>query len=166
MAPVRPAQTIETKAALAAYIANKVGTTPQQLVGQMPFEVLMTLRGGNPSGALLYSNYRGNSIEMSAAGEPGWLTRPVIRAMFYYPFLQLRCWTLLVMINRNNRTSREISRRLGFNELCVIESGKSKGEDIILYGMTREECLWIAGFAPYDHANGALHHGERCAGTA
>jgi hypothetical protein len=147
---IKSATTLEEKAVLVAYIASKIGTTPQRLVGQMPFEVFATIRDGKPTGALLYSNYRGTSIEMSAAGENGWLTRGVIKMMFAYPFGQLNCWSLLTLIGRNNTVSREISRRLGFAELCVIESGLGKSNDTLLYAMTRDKCAWLEARAAAD----------------
>jgi hypothetical protein len=140
-----PAQTIEEKVVLVAYLASKIGTTPQALVGQMPFEAGKVVRNGKPMGAVLYTNYRQHSIEFSAAGEPGWMTRATIRQMFSYPFEQLGVYTLLALIKRSNSTARTISRGLGFGELCVIPAGDFKADDIILYGMARDKCPWIAG---------------------
>lgn len=142
------AQTIEEKAVLAAYIASKIGTSPQALIGQTPFEVASITRHGRPMGAVLYANYRKHSVEMTVAGEPGWISRGSIQAAFHFPFIQLGVWNVLAMVNRNNAASRELSRRIGFTELCVIETGGHRGEDIILYGMTRDKCLWISDEAP------------------
>jgi hypothetical protein len=139
-----PATTIEEKAVLASYLASKIGTTPQALVGQMPFHAGKVVRDGRPLGAVLYTNYRKTSIEFSAAGEPGWMTPGTIRQMLSYPFEQLGVITLLALIARHNSTARAISRGLGFAELCVIP-GESKPEDIILYGMSRDKCAWIGG---------------------
>ena len=142
------AQTIEEKAVLAAYIASKIGTTPQALIGSMPFEVASITRKGRPMGAVLYTNYRKHSVEMTVAGEPGWLSRGSIQAAFHFPFCQLGVWTVLAMVNRNNAASRELARRIGFAELCVIETGGTRGEDLILYALTRDKCLWINDEAP------------------
>ncbi len=145
---LKPARTLEERSVLAAYLASKIGMTPQALVGQMPFEAAAVLRCGRPMGAVLYSNFRGHSIEMVAAGEAGWLTRATIQAAFAYPFIQLGCWTVLTMVSRSNAASRELQRRLGFTELCAIRTGAGKSEDIILYGMTRDKCLWISPERP------------------
>lgn len=140
---MRRAHTIEEKAFVVAYLAAKIGSTAQALVGQMPFEVATMSRLGKPMGAVLYTNYRTYSIELTAAGEPGWLTRANIQAAFAYPFCHLGCWTVITMVSRNNTESRELQRRLGFTELCVIETGHGKSADIILYGMTRDKCHWL-----------------------
>jgi len=166
---IQPARTMEEKSAVLAYLASKIGSTPEGLVGHMPFEATWTLLNGQPRGALLYTNYRvgSNSIEMSAAGESGWLTMKVIKAMFGYPFRQLDCWNLLIMIKRNNTISREISKRLGFTELCVIECGSGKINDTILYSMTRDKCRWIETKAKsVSKMNGASHHGQECTKSA
>lgn len=140
---IRPARTIEEKAVLVGYLANKLSITPQALVGQMPFEAAAIIRNGRAVGAVLYTNYRQYSIEMTAAGEPGWLTRADIRNAFFYPFIDLGCWTVLTMINRSNTPSRELNRRLGFTELCVVETGAGKAGDVIMYGMSRNKCAWL-----------------------
>jgi hypothetical protein len=140
-----PATTIEERAVLASYLASKIGATPQELVGHMPFVAARVVRNGQPMGAVLYTNYRKHSIEFSAAGEPGWMTRATIRQMFAYPFEQLKVQTLLALIKRSNAVARTISRDLGFTELCVIPSSDFKADDIILYGMPRDKCPWIEG---------------------
>lgn len=140
-----PATTIEERAVLASYLASKIGATPQELVGQMPFVAAKVVRNGQPMGAVLYTNYRQHCIEFSAAGEPGWMTRSTIRQMFAYPFEQLKVQTLLALIKRSNAVARTISRDLGFTELCVIPTGDFKADDIILYGMARDKCPWIEG---------------------
>lgn len=145
---IRATRNQQERQALLAYLAGKVGSTPQALVGSMPFEVAAVYRAEQPVGAVLYSNFRGHSIEVTAAGEPGWLTRATIQAAFAYPFLQLGCWTVLTMINRNNAASRELNRRLGFTELCAIRTGPGKCDDIILYGMARDKCLWVSTVEP------------------
>ncbi len=142
---MKQARSIEEKAVLAAYVASMIGTTPQALVGSMPFEVASVTRSGRPVGAVLYTNYRKHAVEMTVAGEPGWISRGGIQAAFHFPFVQLGVWNVLTMVNRNNAPARELNRRVGFTELCVIETGGHRGEDIILYSMTRDKCFWIRG---------------------
>lgn len=141
---LHPARSTEERAILVAYLAAKIGCTAQDLVGQMPFEVAKVTRGGFAAGVVLYTNYRRYSIEMMAAGEPGWITRGAIQAAFYYPFVQLGCWQVLANVRRANAASRELQRRLGFTELCVIETGGPRADDVVLYGMSRSKCLWLS----------------------
>ena len=130
---------------LVAYIASKTGTSPAQLVGQMPYEIVATTdHAGRPNGALLYINFRRSTIEMACAGEPGWMTREHLRQMFTYPYVQLKCWTVLATVERRNTKSRTMCQKIGFTELCVVKNSADKREDSILYGMSRPECRWIA----------------------
>jgi hypothetical protein len=140
---IRPASTAEEKAEIVTYLAAEIRTTPLALVGAMPFEAAYIMRSGKPRGAVLYTNYRVHSVEMIAAGGPGWLTRGDISNAFYYAFIHLGCWTVLTMINRTNSASRELNRRLGFTELCVIETSRNKAEDVVMYGITRDRCRWL-----------------------
>lgn len=142
---IEAARTPEARAMLVAYLASKIGTTPDNLVGHMPFEIVATVRDGKPTGAVMYINYRGPSIEMACAGEPGWLTRAHLRELFSYPFIRLGCWTVLSMVRRGNAQARAFNQKLGFQELGVIESGPSKSDDVIIHKMTRDRCVWLGG---------------------
>lgn len=142
---IRRAEGAAEKAVLVAYLGERIGVRGQALVGQMPFEVFRVERSGRPAGAVLYTNFRESSIEFTAAGEPGWMTRQTIREMFAFPFVELKVWNLLALIKRGNRVARETSRGLGFTELCVLESGGAKRDDIILHNMTRDKCRWLPG---------------------
>lgn len=138
-----PATTSEQRLSLVAYMASKMGISPETLVGQTPFEALSVTRQRKPVGAVLYNNFRTHSIEMACAGEPGWLTGHDLRAIFSYPFTQLGCWTVLTAVPRRNATARAFNRKLGFRELCVLPVSDEKQADTILYAMTRPECRWI-----------------------
>jgi hypothetical protein len=140
---VSPARTINDRGSLVAYVASKLGTTPQALVGAMPFEVVAVQVGGKTLGAVIYINYRGSTIEMAAAGETGWLTRSNIRDLFAYPFKQLGCWTVLSIVARRNAKAREFNKQLGFTELGVVANGPSKDDDSIVHTMTKPQCKWI-----------------------
>jgi hypothetical protein len=134
----------DEKLALVAYLASKIGTSPATLVGQMPYEIVATTdRAGKPNGAVMYINWRGSTIEMACAGEPGWLTRAHLAELFRYPFEQMRCWTVLTLVRRRNARARQFNVKVGFTELCVVRNGPDKSEDSILYGMSRPECRWL-----------------------
>lgn len=140
---ITPARTPDARATLVAYLASKIGTSPRDLVGQMPFEIAAVVRDAKPIGAVLWLNYRTHSIEMSWAGEPGWMTRSNLRGIFAYPFVQLKCWTVIGLVNRSNAHMRSFGERLGFVERCVIPAGPTKHGDIVLYTMTRDACPWL-----------------------
>ncbi len=150
---VVPMRTAEDKVILAGYLANKMGITASELVGSVPYEIVAVARNGHPIGAVLYINFRHNSIEMACAGEPGWLSRHDLRELFKYPFVQLNCFTIITTVRRANTVAREFNDKLGFKTLGVIESGGHRGDDTIIHTMTRPQCKWLTGA---DHASVAI----------
>jgi RimJ/RimL family protein N-acetyltransferase len=139
---VRP-DTPEDRAFVVSYIAGKIRTTPEALVGQMPFEVLAAVGSdGSLLGAVLYTNFRDQSIEMTSAGEPGWLSRGNLRAFFSYPFGQLQVRRVTGIVHRKNKHARNINERLGFKLEGVCRHGFKDG-DAMIYGMLKQECRWI-----------------------
>lgn len=157
---IERAATPDARAALVAYLASKMGVTPLDLVGQMPFEVLAAKRDGKPMGAVLYTNNRNNALEMACAGEPGWLSRPNLRDLFAYPFTQLGVFTVLTQVRRSHREARAFNVKLGFTELCTIPTG-IRDNDTVLYGMTRDACRWIETAGSKLRINGAAIHGQK-----
>ncbi len=138
-----PALTPEHRDAVLSYLSMRVGAPPRDLVGDMPFTAMAVLKAGTPVGALLYTNWRGNTIEMAWAGEPGWLTPSAVRGMWSYPFVQLGCSAVLGAIQRHNRKSRELAERMGCKVVGVIEDCYGDGQDGILYSMSRRNCRWL-----------------------
>lgn len=136
------AESNEDKWRLVLWLAGRLKEQPTDLVGQMPFEVAAVVKGGAIRGVVLYINYRGASIEMSCAGETGWLTRKALKAFFAYPFVQLKCRRVTGIVHRKNKRARDLNERLGFRLEGVCKHGFETG-DAIIYGMTRAECRWI-----------------------
>lgn len=140
---ILPAQNDDEKSIILAYVASKIGTTPSDIVGTMPYTAIATMRGGQLLGGVIYTNYRHASIELSCAGEPGWLMPKDLKGLFSYPFIQLGCFTIITTVTRRNERARKFNEKLGFEHLCVVECGGLKSEDTILYKMTRPKCRWI-----------------------
>jgi RimJ/RimL family protein N-acetyltransferase len=139
---VRP-DTYEDRHFVVSYIASKVRTTPQALIGPWPFEVLAAIGSdGSFRGGVLYNNYRDPAIETHWAGEPGWLTRENLRGIFAYPFTQLGVRRVTGIIHRKNRRARKAAEKIGFKLEGVCRHGFKDG-DACVYGMTKAECRWI-----------------------
>lgn len=139
---IRAAST-EDRARLLAYLSEKLRELPHDLVGDMPFEIIATAKGSCITGAVLYLNFRRQSIEMHCAGEPGWLTRPHLRELFGYPFEQLGCLRVWGVAHRKNKKARHLNERLGFKVTGVLDDEFGVGQDGILYSMKRSQCRWI-----------------------
>lgn len=109
------------------------------------YEAIGVARGDKLVGGCLYSDYRpcpgGGNIFMWAAGH-SWISRKVIAVMLGYPFIRLNCHRITATIRRGNRTSRKMVEDLGFVLEGKVRRGYSPREDMMVYGLLREECGW------------------------
>jgi hypothetical protein len=161
---VVPMRTTEEKKLLAQFIAHRMGITALELIGAVPFEIVAIAKKGFPVGAVMYTNYRRESIEMAGAGDVNWLVRREdLRGIFAYPFVQLGCYTVIANVKRSNTRSRQFVEKLGFTTLGVIESGQGKSEDTVIHTMTRPQCKWLT---PADQALVATRHISPALSTA
>jgi hypothetical protein len=155
-----PALTPAEKTTLVEYLSIQIGTDQENLVGKMPYEVVAVVRNGRGMGAVLYTNYRGTSIEMAWAGELGWITRGDLRAIFAYPFIQLGVLRAQGVVKRSNNASRHFAARIGCREAGVLENEYGPGQDGILYTITPARCRWIKP-AAHTQMNGHRSHGQK-----
>lgn len=139
---IRP-EASDDRAYVVSYIAEKIRTTPDALVGQMPFEVLAAVGSdGRLLGGVLYVSFRRTDIETHWAGETGWLSRAHLRGFFSYPFDQLGVRRVTGIIHRKNKTARKIAEKIGFKLEGVCRHAFENG-DAMIYGMLKPECRWI-----------------------
>lgn len=69
---------------------------------------------------------------MSAAGEPGWLTRPVLYAMHSYIFDQAGCQLAVMQVSERNERMRRIGLAYGYTETRVPRlRGRDEAEMIM-----------------------------------
>lgn len=137
------AETPEQKAALLAYLAEKVGELPHELAGTSPFQIFGALRDGKLAGVVMFVNYRRQSIEFHLAGSPGWMSRKDVKYLFSYAFGLNGCLRVWCLIKRKNKKARQGAERLGFRVLGVAHDEFGEGRDGILYEMTRTQCKWL-----------------------
>ena len=136
-----PARTPEERQFLVSYIAAKLKLTPQDLIGQMPFEVMVVMGKCGPIGAVLYTDYRTDDIQITCAGEPGWVSRRTLRQAFAYPFEQLNCRRVTCVAHRKNKYMRSYLLRMGF-QLEGVKRKALNGSDLMIYGLLKEEQKW------------------------
>lgn len=103
-----------------------------------------SVRGGRLVGGVIYDNYRDGWIEMSCAGEPGWLSKGRLAVIFAYPFLQLGCRGVFALVRRRNAKSRKLVEGLGWRRPYGVPEG-FKDDDMVIYTMLRRECRWLEG---------------------
>lgn len=123
-----------------------------------PFEEPYTTMGVFDSEALvavmLYNNYQPEAgvIEIHGAGiTPRWLTRPVLEAMFEYPFGQLGCQLVVMRVSERNSRLRRMLTAYGFEHVTIPRlRGRDEGERI--FWLTDD--AWRANGFYKDYANG------------
>lgn len=112
------------------------------------YEAIGVVRDGQIVGGVLYHNFHEiapgqHDIMMSAAGQPGWLTKATLKAFFSFPFHDLACVRITTITAKTNRKARNLNERLGFKIEGVLRDGRGVGRDSIAYSMLKRECRWI-----------------------
>lgn len=100
-------------------------------------------------GGCLYTQYRElapgqHDCLLTAAGEPGWLTRGAVREMLRYPFQQIACIRVTTLIAPANKASRTLNEKLGFKLEGKLRNGLGSGRHLLIYGLLKEEAeRWL-----------------------
>jgi RimJ/RimL family protein N-acetyltransferase len=83
--------------------------------------VSLSVSNGDRIGGVLYHDWNpeAGTIQMSAAGGNGWLTRPVLHAMHAYPFMVARCQMIVLQTAEENTVMRRIAKAYGYRELII-----------------------------------------------
>lgn len=91
----------------------------------------------------VYSSYTGNNIDMHIAARPRsrWLSRGFFNASFELPFKVLEVPRVTGLIRAENLNAQRFVSRLGFQYEGRMRKAFSDGEDLVLYGLLREEYL-------------------------
>lgn len=94
-------------------------------------------------GAVIYHDWNPEAgvMCMSAAGEPGWLTRPVLYAMHAYIFDTAGCQLAVMQVSEKNERMRRIGLAYGYTETRVP---RLRGRDEAEMIMTLAEEKWRA----------------------
>jgi RimJ/RimL family protein N-acetyltransferase len=84
-------------------------------------------------------------ISIASDGSAKWLNREFLIRVFAFPFLQCGHRRVSSIVSETNAASLRFIRHLGWTEEGRIRQGGPKGEDVILFGLLREECRWVTG---------------------
>ena|SRR5688500_18098768 len=92
----------------------------------------------------VYHNYHPDSgvIELTSASlDKKWLTRPIIRAMFWLPFKRLGCQLIVLRVSERNTRMCQIAKSFGFKEFLIP---RLRGRDENEYIFTFTDDQWQA----------------------
>ena len=84
---------------------------------------------------VVYHNWnpRSHVIELSSASTSKlWLTRPVLQAMFSYPFDQVSCQMVVLRVSERNTAMLRIAKAYGFKSVIIPRlRGRDENEHIL-----------------------------------
>ncbi len=98
-------------------------------------------RAGHLRGGVVFTQYSGANIVMACALEAP-LTRMFLRAMFIYPFLQLGCRRMTLLIDEDNKKSIRLVEHVGFKQEGRMREAMPRG-DVLVYGLLKSECRFL-----------------------
>lgn len=127
----------DNQEALRNWLCDKIGYEPTKNI-----QCIGSVVGGIIRGVVGYDGYNGASVQMHVAGEPGWLTRDLIKACFDYPFNVCEVNVILGLVPSGNKEAIRFNEHLGFRVRTVLEGAHPDGS-LILMTMTRGECRYL-----------------------
>lgn len=93
---------------------------------------------------VIYNHFSLPNICMHVASEGRhWLNREFLFAVFDYPFNQLGCGRITALVPRKNIIARKFDKHIGFKYEGRLRRSLPDGDDMMIYGMLKEECKWL-----------------------
>lgn len=126
---------IVTDERAARFIAERLGFAPCP-----PFSVMGIERDGEITGAVLFNQFEGAGVHVSAAGK-GW-TLPFMRALGDYVYRQLGCERMT--LTTESEAVARYAERLGGKREGLLRSHFGAGMDGIVIGVLKDEYLYLA----------------------
>lgn len=106
---------------------------------------------GRIRGMVAYDNWTEAAVFAHMAVESASVWRALLRPAFEYPFVQLEREILFGLIVASNVRSMALVEALGFRQAHRVRDGWSRGVDMVLWEMRREDCRWLAGWPKGKH---------------
>ena len=92
---------------------------------------------------VLYEDWNGAQIICHIAGVGNWSScRAYMRAIFAYPFRQLKAKRITAPVASCNLKAQRFVERLGFVRESTLTDAHPDG-DIFIYKMTPDKCRWL-----------------------
>lgn len=127
----------DDQAALRDWLCEKIGYAPTKNI-----QCIGAVIGGKIRGVVGFDNYNMASVQMHVAGEPGWLTRELIRVCFDYPFNVCKVKVIIGLVPSGNVDAIRFNKHLGFKVIHELEGAHPDGS-LVLMTMRRGECRYL-----------------------
>jgi RimJ/RimL family protein N-acetyltransferase len=100
-------------------------------------------KDGEIIGGVVYNLASKTNICMHVAStETAWMTKQFLFFAFAYPFLQLNKRRVTGLVPAKNINAQKFDEKLGFKFEGIMRHGDTD-DDLIIYGMLKEECRFI-----------------------
>jgi RimJ/RimL family protein N-acetyltransferase len=100
---------------------------------------------GDAHGAVILSHFDGEDCEIQCVGHDYW-TAGTVRKVFRYALDALNCKRVSARTVASNERCIAAMEAIGFRREGVKRKAH-EGEDVVMFGMLREECRLLAGRA-------------------
>lgn len=125
----------EINEGIAAFVAANIPGCERGFEG---YVTLGVVEGDRLVAGVVYHNWNPESavIELSAASvSKRWLSRPVLEAMFKYPFEDIACQMVVLRVSENNRSMYRIATAYGFTPYPIPRL-RGRDEAEIIFTLT------------------------------
>lgn len=132
----------QPKELIAQFVAIRQGKPATEPWGH--FTAIGLLRHGALIAGVLYNSFEEKNVCMHVGAIDGahWLTRSFLFAAFDYPFNQLGMRRVTALVPKKNKAARKFDEHIGFRYEGCLKHYFDR-DDMIVYGMLREDCRWI-----------------------
>jgi len=102
-------------------------------------------RAGEIVACVVFDEFTRVGCQMAIAsdGHKRWLTREYIVRTFCYPFVQCGLGRVGSLVSVENVQAIKLNQWMGFKQEGVIRQSGVHGEDMIAFGMLRDECRFV-----------------------
>jgi RimJ/RimL family protein N-acetyltransferase len=108
------------------------------------YRAIGVLKGDDLIGGVVFHDYhpRARDIEISAAFDtPAWCSLSALRGILFYPLHTLNLERCTARVAEGNAQARSFLTRLGFREEGRLRRAFDGEEDMMIYGVLREELM-------------------------
>lgn len=107
-------------------------------------KALGVVQDGELVAGVTYEHWNGVHLQPNIAiDSKRWANRDTLRQLFSYPFVQLNCEAMTILVAASNEKSLTLVTKMGFELEAMIKFAAYDGSAMIVLKMYRDSCKWI-----------------------
>lgn len=104
---------------------------------------IAALKNNQVNAVCVYSSYNGVNCEISVAAlSKWWLRKDIVNLWMDYPFNQLGCKRMTLLIKQDNQHVIELAKKLGFKQEGMLRQMYHDDSDCIVFGLLKSERMY------------------------